>query len=276
MSSNGCSALECKPTPTEDQLRDAIRDHYAKIVLSDKTGSGDCCGAGSCFTPNTDPNYAKKLGYNEEDFDKIPERANLGLGCGNPSQFANLKPGETVLDLGSGAGFDAFIAAKIVGPTGLVIGVDMTPEMVSKARRNAMKSCHKNVEFRLGHIEKLPIDDSSIDVVISNCVINLVPNKAKAFNEVYRVLRSGGRLAISDMVTNVELPESVRQELALHAGCLAGATLISDLEKILKKSRFVDIKITPKEESKEFIKDWVPGMKFEEFVSSANIEAKKP
>ena len=272
MSYNG----SCKPVPSEGQLRDAVRHHYARIVTSEDQSSGDCCGAGSCFAPNTDQNYAKKLGYNEEDLNEIPERANLGLGCGNPSQFADLQPGERVLDLGSGAGFDAFIAARIVGKTGLVIGVDMTPEMVSKARRNAMKSGHKNVEFRLGQIEELPVEDSSIDVVISNCVINLVPNKAKAFNEAHRVLRSGGRLAISDVVTNVELPESVRKDLALHAGCLAGATLVSDLENFMKKAGFVDIRITPKEESKEFIKNWAPGMKLEEFVLSANITATKP
>ena len=269
---NGCS----KPVPTEQELREVVREHYANIVTSDKTSSGDCCGAGSCFAPNTDANYAKKLGYTDEDVSRMPARANLGLGCGNPSSFANIKTGETVLDLGSGAGFDAFIAARIVGPTGLVIGVDMTPEMVSKARFNAIKAGHKNVEFRLGQIEDLPVDDSSVDVVISNCVINLVPNKAKAFHEAYRVLRSGGRLAISDVVTNVELSESVRKDLALHAGCLAGATLVTDLQKFLKTSGFVDIKITPKDESREFIKDWAPGMKLEEFVVSANIEGTKP
>ena len=279
MSSNGCCASKgcaSKALPSEGELTAAVRDHYSKVVTSDKTASGDCCGAGSCFAPNTDDNYAKKLGYTDDDLAKIPDWANLGLGCGNPSTFAKIELGQTVLDLGSGAGFDAFIAARIVGPTGLVIGVDMTPEMVSKAKQNAEKSGHKNVDFRLGQIEDLPVDDSSVDVVISNCVINLVPNKAKAFKEAYRVLRSGGRLAISDVVTNVVLPESVRKVLALHVGCLSGATLVSDLEKFMKDSGFVDIRITPKEESKEFIKDWAPGMRLEEFVLSANIEAKKP
>lgn len=279
MNANNCcsSANICaKPVPTEQELREAVREHYAKVVTSDETSSGDCCGAGSCFAPNTDKDYAKKLGYTDEDVSRMPARANLGLGCGNPSSFAGIKAGETVLDLGSGAGFDAFIAARIVGPTGLVIGVDMTPEMVSKARINAIKSGHKNVEFRLGQIEDLPVDDSSVDVVISNCVINLVPNKAKAFHEAFRVLRSGGRIAISDVVTNVELSDSVRQDLALHAGCLAGATPVADLNKFLKSSGFVDIKITPKDESREFIKEWAPGMRLEEFVVSANIEASKP
>jgi ubiquinone/menaquinone biosynthesis C-methylase UbiE len=246
-------------------------------VTSSTTSSGGCCGAsGSCFAPNTDEKYAQKLGYSQNELTEVPEGANLGLGCGNPTLFANLKPGEVVLDLGSGAGFDAFIAARAVGQTGRVIGVDMTPEMVAKARQNSTKNGYKNVEFRLGEIEYLPIADSIVDVIISNCVINLVPNKAQVFREAFRVLRSGGRIAISDVVTSVQLPESVKNDLALYAGCLSGATLIDDLNQYLSDSGFVDIKITPKDESREFIKSWAPNMKLEEFVVSALIEAKKP
>ncbi|CAG2107171.1 unnamed protein product [Medioppia subpectinata] len=271
-----CGADKSTAQTSETAIRDAVREHYARVVTSDKSGSGDCCGAGSCFAPNTDQNYAQKLGYSADDLAAAPDRANLGLGCGNPIKVAKLQPGETVLDLGSGAGFDAFIAARAVGPTGLVIGVDMTPEMIEKATANAQKSGHKNVDFRLGQIEDMPVESGSVDVVISNCVINLVPNKRKAIEESYRVLRSGGRLAISDVVTNVELPEDVRRDLALYAGCLAGATPVVDLQEYLKSAGFVDIKISPKDESREFIKDWAPGLKLEEFVVSAHIEAKKP
>ncbi|CAG2175966.1 unnamed protein product [Oppiella nova] len=273
---NNETCCDTKSEATEDHIREAVRQHYARVVTSAKEGSGDCCGAGSCFTPNTTDKYAQKLGYDQKDLDNLPERANLGLGCGNPIKAAKLVAGETVLDLGSGAGFDAFIACRAVGPTGLVIGVDMTDEMITKANANALKSGYKNVDFRLGQIEDLPVDNGSVDVIISNCVINLVPNKRKAFQESYRVLKSGGRLAISDVVTNVELPESVRKDLALYAGCLAGATVVSDLEEFLKSAGFIDIKITPKDESREFIKDWAPGMRLEEFVISAHIEARKP
>lgn len=272
-----CSKSDSCGIPSEDKLREYVREHYAKVVTSTQKASGGCCGAsGSCFAPNIQKDYAQKLGYTQNDLSQVPEGSNLGLGCGNPALFANLKPGEVVLDLGSGAGFDAFIASRAVGQTGRVIGVDMTAEMVAKARENSSKNGYKNVEFRLGEIEYLPIADSIIDVIISNCVINLVPNKEQVFREAYRVLRSGGRIAISDVVTSVELSESVRKDLALFAGCLAGATLISDLDKYLKSCGFVDIKITPKDESKEFIKEWAPNSKLEDFVVSALIEAKKP
>ncbi len=200
----------------------------------------------------------------------------MGLGCGNPQAIASLQRGETVLDLGSGGGFDCFLAARAVGETGKVIGVDMTPEMVSKARENAMKAGYKNVEFRLGEIEHLPVADKSIDVILSNCVINLSPEKHKVFDDAFRVLKSGGRLAVSDVVATAELPEEVKNDLALHAGCIAGASLISDVEAMLQNSGFRDIRIKPKDESREFIRTWAPGRNIEDYVVSATIEAKKP
>lgn len=188
----------------------------------------------------------------------------------------SIKTGETVLTLGSGTGSDSLIAAIAVGPTGLVIGVDMSPEMVSKARRQAMKSGLRNVEFRLGQIEALPVDDLSCDVVTSNCVINSVKNKAKAFHEAYRVLRSGGRLAITDVVATRELPHSLRIDLDVIARCLTGAPLVTDLEKLLKKCGFVDIRVTPEEHCKHLIKEWAPDLRLQEYVLAANIVANKP
>jgi SAM-dependent methyltransferase len=200
----------------------------------------------------------------------------MGLGCGNPQAIAALQAGETVLDLGSGGGFDCFLAARQVGARGHVIGVDMTPDMVSKARANAAKSGDHNVEFRLGEIENLPVADASVDVIISNCVINLSPDKPRVFREALRVLKPGGRLAISDVVATAELPPQVRQDLALYTGCMAGAALVSDLEAMLRASGFTDIRITPKDESKSFIRDWAPGTDITNYVVSANIEAVKP
>jgi ubiquinone/menaquinone biosynthesis C-methylase UbiE len=200
----------------------------------------------------------------------------MGLGCGNPQAIASLKPREIVLDLGSGGGFDCFLAAEAVGETGKVIGVDMTPEMISKARENAAKAGFKNIEFRLGEIEHLPVADKSVDVIISNCVINLSPEKHKVFDDAFRVLKSGGRLAVSDIVATVELPEEVKDDLALYAGCMAGASLISDVEAMLRKSGFLDIRIQPKDESREFIRTWAPGRHIEDYVVSATIEAMKP
>jgi len=187
-----------------------------------------------------------------------------------------LKAGETVLDLGSGGGFDCFLAVKEVGESGAVIGVDMTPEMVSKARANAEKAGYKNVEFRLGEIENLPVADGIIDVIISNCVINLSPDKSRVFQESYRVLKPGGRLAISDVVASTQLPEHLQNDAALWTGCMSGASLIAEIESMLKEAGFKAIKITPKDESKDFIKNWSPDSKIEDYVVSATIEAIKP
>ena len=200
----------------------------------------------------------------------------MGLGCGNPQAIASLKPGEIVLDLGSGGGFDCFLAARSVGKTGRVIGVDMTPDMVSKARENAAKTEFRNVEFRLGEIEHLPVADNSVDVIISNCVVNLSPDKQLVFDDAFRVLKRGGRLAISDVVATAELPDDVKNDLALLSGCVAGASLVSDVEAMLKKSGFMNIRLQPKDESREFIRTWAPGRKVEEYVVSATIEAVKP
>jgi ubiquinone/menaquinone biosynthesis C-methylase UbiE len=200
----------------------------------------------------------------------------MGLGCGNPLAIASLRPGETVLDIGSGGGFDSFLAAQAVGETGQVIGVDATPEMVQKARRLAAENDYDNVEFRLGEMEHLPVADSAVDVIISNCVINLSPQKPKVFQELFRVLRPGGRLAISDVVATAELPAEIKEDLTLYASCIAGACTIDELEAMLTEAGFVETIIRPKEESKTFIREWAPGRNAEEFVVSALIEAIKP
>jgi arsenite methyltransferase len=206
----------------------------------------------------------------------VPQGANMGLGCGNPQAIAALKTGETVLDLGSGGGFDCFLAARQVGETGRVIGVDMTPAMISKARHNAEQGGYRNVEFRLGEIEHLPVADATVDVIISNCVINLSPDKSRVFADAYRVLKPGGRLAISDIVASAELPEHVRTDMALYTGCMAGASLVADIEAMLAASGFTQIRVAPKDESKSFIRDWAPETEITDYVVSATIEAVKP
>jgi ubiquinone/menaquinone biosynthesis C-methylase UbiE len=219
---------------------------------------------------------SKALGYTDEELQSVPEGANLGLGCGNPVAFAAIKEGDTVLDLGSGAGVDCFLAANIVGNKGRVIGVDMTPEMVEKARENAAKAKISNVEFRQGEIERLPVEDGSIDVIISNCVINLSPEKQKAFREAYRVLRPGGRIAVTDIVATAPLPDDVKRDLALHVGCIAGASLISELEAALRTAGFSDVRIMPDEQSRESIRQWAPDRNVHDYVVSASIRAVKP
>lgn len=260
-----------------DDLRKAVRENYGKVAES--TGGGCCCSSSSCCGSGSNPTaeeISMALGYSNDDVTSVPEGANMGLGCGNPQAIASLKPGETVLDLGCGGGFDCFLAAKAVGQSGLVIGVDMTAEMVSKARKNAAQTGFNNVEFRLGEIENLPVADNTVDVVISNCVINLSPEKERVFRETFRVLKPGGRLAISDVVATAEMPDEIKQDIALYAGCVAGASLIDELEAILKTVGFVNIRISPKDESKEFIGAWAPGRQIEDYVVSATIEAVKP
>jgi SAM-dependent methyltransferase len=217
-----------------------------------------------------------RLGYSTDDLARVPAGADMGLGCGNPRAIASLRPGEVVVDLGAGGGFDCFLAAHEVGETGLVIGVDMTPDMLSKARGNARKGNYRNVEFRLGEIEHLPIADASVDVIISNCVVNLSPDKAQVFADAFRVLKPGGRLAISDVVATVELPEAMRNDPALVAGCMGNASLIGDLEEMMGAAGFVEVRIQPKDESREFIRDWAPGHNVTDYVVSASIEALKP
>lgn len=252
----------------QDTVREAVRERYAEVA---QTGSS-CCGGSTCC----DPSAALKLGYSEEELAAVPEGANLDLGCGNPQAIAALKPGEVVVDLGAGGGFDCFLSARAVGPSGRVIGVDMTPEMVSRARENARTSGFENVDFRLGEIEHLPIADATADVVISNCVINLSPEKPAVFAETFRVLKPGGRLAVSDVVATAELPPEWREDMRLLSGCVSGASTIAEVEYMLKATGFVDIRIEPKDESREFIKDWEPVNKIEDYVVSANISATKP
>jgi AhpD family alkylhydroperoxidase len=256
-----------------DTVREQVRKRYAGIAKS----NGSCCATSSCCNPDPLGNASASaaLGYSPDEMNAVPEGSNLGLGCGNPGAIAALRPGETVLDLGSGGGFDCFLAADQVGKGGRVIGVDMTPEMVSKARANAAKGEYRNVDFRLGEIEHLPVADASVDVVISNCVINLSPDKAQVFAEAFRVLRPGGRLAISDVVAVKPLPKPVKASLDALCGCVAGAALVADVEKMLREAGFVDIAIRLKKESRAFIKTWFPGSGAEKYVISANIEAGK-
>ncbi len=203
---------------TSAEVKRIVRQGYGKIART----SGSCCGGGKPCGGRPEA-VSREIGYRTKEMEAVPEGANLGLGCGNPTALASLEKGETVLDLGSGAGFDAFLSANRVGPTGRVIGVDMTPEMLARARRNAKKDGYKNVEFRRGDIEKLPVDDDSVDVVISNCVINLVPDKRRAFQEAFRVLKPGGRMFVSDLVLTRPLPARVLKEGSALVGCIAGA-----------------------------------------------------
>ncbi len=261
-----------------DQIRNSVRTAYSQVAESSNQGDGcgeasSCCGVSEDDSINT--LISTRLGYSEQDCDAVPDGADMGLGCGNPRAIASLKPGEVVLDLGSGGGFDAFLAAQEVGESGFVIGVDMTPSMLSKARENTEKGQFKNVEFRLGEIENLPIADNTVDVIISNCVINLSPDKSRVFKDAYRVLKPGGRLAISDIVASTELPDSMRNDPVMHSACVGGASTVSELEKLLQDSGFSDVQIRPKDESKAFIKDWMPGSGIEDYVLSATIEAVK-
>ncbi len=261
-----------------DEIRQAVSQHYGQIAereVGSKSGCG--CGPACCgSTTATAETLSQAVGYSVDETNSVPEGANMGLGCGNPQAIAALSSGETVLDLGSGGGFDAFLAARQVGESGHVIGVDMTPQMLSKARANAVKGGYGNVEFRLGEIEHLPVADQSVDVIISNCVTNLSPDKRRVFREAWRVLKPGGRLAISDVVAFADLPEAVRSDLALHTGCMAGASTVQDVEAMLRESGFSEIRVTPKGESKSFIRDWAPGMDIADYVVSASIEAIKP
>jgi len=279
-SSDCCSQDDSKTKHTEhDQHRQSVRDAYAQVANANN--ADEACGIGaSCCGTSDDASIntliSTRLGYSKAELDLVPSGADMGLGCGNPRAIAALKPGEVVVDLGAGGGFDCFLAAHEVGHSGHVIGVDMTPDMLSKARANALKGLFENVEFRLGEIEHLPIADESADVIISNCVINLSPNKQQVFNDAYRVLKPGGRLAISDVVATVELPEEMRNDAALIAGCMGNASLMDALEQIMINAGFEQIKIQPKDESKAFIKDWAPDHNITDYVVSATIEAIKP
>jgi arsenite methyltransferase len=260
-----------------DGIRGEVRKNYGKIALTESENCG-CSTSSCCGTPNEvqAADISLALGYTADDVMDMPEGANMGLGCGNPQAIASLQEGETVLDLGSGGGFDSFLAARTVGGKGCVIGVDMTPEMITKSRHNTEKLGLENVEFRLGEIENLPVADGVVDIIISNCVINLSPDKSRVFSEAFRVLKPGGRLAISDVVKTAEMPEAIEKDMALYCGCISGAASISELESLLEGTAFKDIQIKPKDESRAFIRNWAPGSNIEDYVVSATIEAIKP
>ncbi len=224
----------------DDEIKKIVREGYAKAVKQ----TTSCCSTSSCCCGMEQAkDISKKVGYSDSEINTVPEGANLGFGCGNPVALASLKEGDVVLDLGSGAGFDAFLAAQRVGKKGRVIGVDMTPEMLEKARTNAEKGGYDNVEFRLGEIEKLPVENSSIDVIISNCVINLSPDKETVFKEAYRVLKSGGRLMVSDLVLAKDLPEELKGSVEAYVGCLAGAIKKDEYLRHISLAGFQDIKV---------------------------------
>jgi len=283
-------------TLEKEQVRESVRDTYGKVAIAGVSGSGasqstSCCGppdksletipVSSCGCG--EPGFSTKqmsttMGYSKEDMDSVPEGANMGLGCGNPVALASLKPGETVVDLGSGGGFDCFLAAREVGETGRVIGVDMTPEMIGKARRNAGAAEKGNVEFRLGEIEHLPVADNRADIVMSNCVINLSPDKQGVYRDAFRILKPGGRLSISDVLATAPLPEKIRNDLSLVGACVGGAATIGDTEEMLEQAGFTDIRIIPKDNSRDLIRQWDPAKSQQalDYVVSAYIEAAKP
>jgi len=225
----------------QEEIKKAVRDRYGKIAKN----AGSCClpSASCCGSDNAMEKIGRGIGYSPEEFQAVPEGANLGLGCGNPVALASLREGETVLDLGSGGGFDCFLAANKVGENGRVIGVDMTPEMLDKARENARKDGYRNVEFRLGEIENLPVGDNIADIIISNCVINLSPDKKRVFQEAFRVLKPGGRLMVSDIVLLRQLPVKVKNSIAAYVGCLAGAVMKDDYIDSIRAAGFQDVRI---------------------------------
>lgn len=264
-------------TENNVEVKKAVRSLYGKIVEANSAGRDFGNTISCCEAPaETDVKYSCELGYSEEEAKSVPDGANMGLGCGNPVAIAELKCGEVVLDLGSGGGFDCFLAAKKVGSIGSVIGVDMTSSMIEKSRSNAEKGGFKNVEFRLGEIEALPVSDASVDVVISNCVINLSPNKKQVFKEMHRVLKSGGRLAVSDIVAISPLSEALKKDKALYAGCIAGALSLDELKQILKEVGFIDVNINIREDSRTFLSKWSSEVDAENYVASAIIKAKTP
>lgn len=249
--------------PEPDAVRDSVREAYAGMSRAAES----CCGSAG---------KAQAMGYSDAELDAAPDGANLGLGCGNPVAIASLAIGEVVLDLGSGGGFDCFLAAREVGEEGHVIGVDMTAEMVARARGNARKIGAQNVEFRLGEIEHLPVADNTADVVMSNCVINLSPEKSQVFAEAYRALKPGGRLSVSDIVATSPIPQGVRDDLAMISSCIGGAAAAGEVRDMLADAGFVDIRVTLNEASRAMIADWAPDSGLEAHIVSALIEATKP
>ncbi len=280
--------MECECNSNRKDAREIVRDSYGRIARE----SGSCCGPSSCCGGPAAEDVAAVAGYSAKELESLPEGANMGLSCGNPTAIASLKPGETVLDLGSGGGFDVFVAARKLGPTGRAIGVDMTPDMLMKARRNAENFAEStgltNVEFRLGEIEHLPVADNSVDVVISNCVINLSPEKQQVWKDIARVLKPGGRVAVSDLALLKLLPDAVRESIAALVGCIAGAVLVDDTRQMIEDAGLVNPEFEMKSDYIDSMSDWsdplyreiaenLPaGAKASDFVTSLNITAYKP
>jgi SAM-dependent methyltransferase len=264
-----------------NQIHETVRNRYGAIAKGEMSS---CCAPkasnpSSCGCGATEPDaaeMARRMGYRDTDLSVAGDGANLGLGCGNPQAIAAMRPGEVVVDLGSGAGFDCFLAARQVGETGHVIGVDMTYEMLAKARENAVKLNLATVEFRLGEIEHLPIADGTADVIISNCVINLSPDKPAVLGEAFRVLKTNGRLAIADVVMLKPLTPELLALADLHSGCVGGAARMDELQGWLAEAGFTDIRIEAKPESRDLIREWAPGFGVEDYVMSATIQARKP
>ncbi|MBM3471942.1 MAG: arsenite methyltransferase [Armatimonadetes bacterium] len=270
-------------TRKADETRETVRKRYGQIATAGggaQAAANQCCepkGDASCCSPeDTHAHTSARIGYSAEELAAVPEGADMSLGCGNPQAIAALQPGETVVDLGSGGGFDCFLAARQVGQTGRVIGVDMTPEMIAKARENARKGGYTNVEFRLGEIEHLPVADGTADVVLSNCVINMSPDKQAVYRDAFRVLKPGGRLAISDVVRLQEFRESMKDDPDWLCGCVTGSASVEELEAILADAGFRDIRITVNPASHEFIRDWAPGTGVEDYIAAAGIQAVRP
>jgi SAM-dependent methyltransferase len=280
--------MGCECNSNKKDAREIVRDSYGKIARD----GGSCCGSSSCCGGSSAEDVAAVVGYSAKELESLPEGANMGLSCGNPTAIASLKPGEVVLDLGSGGGFDVFIAARKLGPTGRAIGVDMTPDMLMKARNNAEKFAEStglaNVEFRLGEIEHLPVADNSVDVVISNCVINLSPEKQQVWKEIARVLKPGGRVAVSDLALLKPLPDAIRESIAALVGCIAGAVLVDDTRQMIEDAGLINPAFAMKSDYIDSMSDWsdplyreiaekLPaGAKASDFVTSLNITAYKP
>ncbi len=277
-----------EPTNQSEQIHDKVREGYAKIARS----GGSCCASSCCCGTAAPDQLAERLGYSKTDLAVLPEGANMGLSCGNPSALASLRAGEVVLDLGSGGGFDCFIAGQKVGPAGRVIGVDMTPEMVAKARRNvesyAARTGLRNVEFRLGEIEHLPVADASVDVVISNCVINLSPDKEQVWREIARVLKPGGRVAVSDLALLRPLPDAVAQRVEALVGCVAGAVRVEETRRMVEAAGLTEIVLACKSDYIESMTQWddplyqnmmahlPPDARPSDYITSLEVCARKP
>jgi len=274
--------------PDKEEIKEALKERYGRIAA----GGNNCCGArkedslsggsdqagedGCCEGIVASVTREEKIGYSEDDVNLDTAEASLGLGCGNPKAIASLEPGETVLDLGCGAGFDLLLAAKEVGEEGHLIGVDLTPEMIEKARENAAKNNLTNIEFHLADIEDLPLEDNSVDVIISNCVINLAPDKKAVYREAYRVLKPGGRLAVADVLKAGEMPEEIRDDIGSYIECIAGAIAKSELEDILADLNYTGIEIKEKANSDEIVESWSDELELSNYIFSAYITAEKP